>query len=351
MEYDIISLLDLIKEKTGKEVSVFSDIDEKFCSTDVIETIDRPDYKVTGVVSDAARGKTYFRFRYKAESLVGYIDGCGEGERLIAELSVALLENGVIKEKPVTRSETLRAIVLGEEKGVNIRKYLNKYSVPDGACTVYVITFKGEKGVDVLNFIENFKSGANDLIVQTDNNAFAYIKFNENYPLESEYQSSTDFAYLIVRSLSEELGFAVKVGIGGTAKSFSECAISYQQAVTAIRMGEMFDPNADVSNYKEYVLIKLLEDIPKYKLKEFLDILSEPDAKNIFGDEEMITTAEEFLSTSLNVSETARNLYMHRNTLMYRLDKIARSTGLDIRKFQDAVTFRILLILYKLLEV
>mgnify|MGYP001075269717 CR=1 FL=1 len=60
-------------------------------------------------------------------------------------------------------------------------------------------------------------------------------------------------------------------------------------------------------------------------------------------------TAEEFLHTSLNVSETSRNLYMHRNTLMYRLDKIERATGLDIRKFQDAMTFRLVMILYKLI--
>ena len=63
----------------------------------------------------------------------------------------------------------------------------------------------------------------------------------------------------------------------------------------------------------------------------------------------MLSTAEEFLNTSLNVSETSRNLYMHRNTLMYRLDKIERATGLDIRKFRDAMTFRLVMILYKLI--
>ena len=69
----------------------------------------------------------------------------------------------------------------------------------------------------------------------------------------------------------------------------------------------------------------------------------------MFADGEMVATAKEFLHTSLNVSETSRNLYMHRNTLMYRLDKIERATGLDIRKFQDAMTFRLIMILHKLL--
>lgn len=125
--------------------------------------------------------------------------------------------------------------------------------------------------------------------------------------------------------------------------------MSYRQALSALRMGAIFEQNATVSTYKEYLLVKMLEDMPKYKLQEFLDILLEPESKAILSDPEMLTTAEEFLHTSLNVSETSRHLYMHRNTLMYRLDKIERATGLDIRKFQDAMTFRLVMILYKLI--
>ena len=72
--------------------------------------------------------------------------------------------------------------------------------------------------------------------------------------------------------------------------------------------------------------------------------------KEIFEDEEMLETAEAFLQSSLNISETSRNLYMHRNTLLYRLDKIEKATGLNIRLFSDAVSFRVLSILYKLLK-
>ena len=69
----------------------------------------------------------------------------------------------------------------------------------------------------------------------------------------------------------------------------------------------------------------------------------------MFGDEELYETADAFLESSLNLSETSRQLFMHRNTLMYRLDKIERITGLNIRKFSDAVTFRILSVLHRLL--
>ena len=146
--------------------------------------------------------------------------------------------------------------------------------------------------------------------------------------------------------------WAVIIAIGvvmGVVAGFADCAASYRQAISALRMGGIFEQNAAVSTYKEYLLVKMLEDMPKYKLQEFLDILLEPESKGILSDPEMLSTAEEFLNTSLNVSETSRNLYMHRNTLMYRLDKIERATGLDIRKFRDAMTFRLVMILYKLI--
>jgi carbohydrate diacid regulator len=94
----------------------------------------------------------------------------------------------------------------------------------------------------------------------------------------------------------------------------------------------------------------MLEDLPKYKLNENLAILLDAGAKEIFTDEEMLNTAEEFLENSLNVSETSRKLYLHRNTLTYRLDKIEKATGLNIRKFSDAVTFRLITILSGLIR-
>ena len=115
-------------------------------------------------------------------------------------------------------------------------------------------------------------------------------------------------------------------------------------------MRDSINSKGDVHSFKEYMLIKMLEDLPKYKLNEYLEMLMDTGAKEIFADEEMTNTAEEFLENSLNVSETARKLYLHRNTLTYRLDKIEKATGLNIRKFSDAVTFRLITILSKLVR-
>ena len=81
---------------------------------------------------------------------------------------------------------------------------------------------------------------------------------------------------------------------------------------------------------------------------KYLEILMDKSARAIFDDQEMISTAEEFLENSLNVSETSRKLFLHRNTLMYRLDKIEKLTGLNLRNFSDAVTFRLITMLIRL---
>ena len=82
---------------------------------------------------------------------------------------------------------------------------------------------------------------------------------------------------------------------------------------------------------------------------QYLAEITDDSFKEVFDDEEMLATAEAFLQSSLNVSETSRQLYMHRNTLLYRLDKIEKATGLNIRSFSDAVSFRVLTVIHRLL--
>ena len=96
--------------------------------------------------------------------------------------------------------------------------------------------------------------------------------------------------------------------------------------------------------------MKILEDIPEAKLAQYFTEITDEHCKEVFEDVEMLSTAEAFLQSSLNVRETSRNLYMHRNTLLYRLDKIEKATGLNIRQFPDAVSFRVLTVLHKLLK-
>ena len=112
----------------------------------------------------------------------------------------------------------------------------------------------------------------------------------------------------------------------------------------------MLDPKNGVYSYKEYVMVKMLSDIPKDSLAEYFDALLDKSSISILKDEELMNTADVFMKNSLNISETSRSMYMHRNTLIYRLDKIENATGLNIRHFSDALTFRLITVLNKLIK-
>lgn len=349
MDNEIVGLIDSVKQRTGLNVRVYLENGDDSYSPVAGEIIERAEGKIDGIREDGAKGKTYFRFRHRSDEYVGYVDSSeGDGVHVAGIISV-MLENSGGKEASAGKKESLKDVILGDCNSIQAQKLMRKFGIPDISCSVYVLYTQDGNISDVIDFLENFKSNPVDIVVATDELSCAYVKFNEVTLQDGEFQSLTDYAYLMAQSIEEELGLKVKIGVGGTMKSFSDSAVSYKQAAIAVRMSGLFEIKTSVATYKEYVFVKMLEDLPKYKLEEFLNVLSEPETKSVLADPEMLETASEFLKANLNVSEASRNLFMHRNTLMYRLDKIEKATGLDIRKFQDAMTFRLMMMLYKLI--
>ena len=116
----------------------------------------------------------------------------------------------------------------------------------------------------------------------------------------------------------------------------------------ALKYARDFSSKLAVCSYREFFIVRLLKELPKSKVNEYLSSLVQMDTIAFLKDEELVDTAVAFLDNNLNVSETAKRIFIHRNTLIYRLDKISRMTGLDIRKFQDAFIFRMIYILYSI---
>lgn len=350
MDSELSLLINSIKEKTGIDIAVFSESMKYFSTTNAnFVNVNRslPDFD--SVYVDENGGRTYFKLKYRNAKLIGMILGKNTEAKNYAFLIQNLIENSSNKELQLTQAEYLKSILLGEVNRPQIQKYMRKYNVPDLSCFVMVVACKGNKYADVINVLNNFGDNSSDVAVAMDDGYAVFVKFLEDSSI-SEYQSSADYAGFLVQSIFEETGLNAHVAVGSTVQSLFDASTSYQQAITTLRMSAAMNSKGSVHTFKEFLLIKMLEDIPKFKLNEYLEILLDKEAKSIFADEEMINTAEEFLENSLNVSETARKLYLHRNTLMYRLDKIERATGLNIRKFGDAVTFRLITILYKLIK-
>ena len=290
----------------------------------------------------------FFRFLFKGVGYVGAIKGEIETAKKYALLLPSYIESFAERELDLSKTEYLKRILIGEVTSATLQKFISKYSVANTACFTLVLSVP--KLMDeVIALISQYGGNSLDTVVKMDESSCALVKFIKDES-DDEYRSTADYAEFLVQSLKEELGVDVKVGVGGTVKSLKDVSHSYAQASSALRYADVFEDKGSVHTYREYLLVKMLEDVPESKLVEYLAELTDETTKEIFEDEEMVETAEEFLQCSLNVSETARNLYMHRNTLLYRLDKIEKATGLNIRLFPDAVSFRVLMILHRLLE-
>ena len=303
-------------------------------------------YEKTGLrvrLSPAGGTETRFLAEDGGKAVPLWIDGGEEETEQTVKLLRYLIANRDAGTMP-ERQEHLKSILLGEGGGWNAFRYMTKYRIPDGVC--FAADLVPEKRLEeAAQHIARCLDGG-DMTAVMDDKRIAVVKFLS----AAEEQSAQEFGQFLCQTLYEDLGVRARVGIGCEMRSFSEIALSYHQAATAVRMSMIFDAKGEVHSYREYLLVKMLEDVPKSRLKEYTEQFRVSRAEEVLEDREMSATAEAFLESSLNLSETARNLFMHRNTLTYRLDKIERITGLDIRKFSDAVTFRVITILYRLLR-
>lgn len=336
MDKELFWILNFVKERTKIEVDAISLDGVNYATT--FKEGKQSEVKSVNSIT-AMGGFTYFPFTYNKIKYVGAIEGEGEKYSNYASLISALIEN-YASDKELSYSERLSAILLGETTAVQVERFMEKYNLPSNYC--YVALFKGdsENYAEIKDFLNNYSVNGGDSAVITSKGV-ALVKFIESV-IDGEYSSAEEYVNLLVRALYEETGIRVNSYIGGKVKSFLKIASSMEQAEETERLSKLLGEKEAVCDYKDYVLLKIMEDVPRYKLKEHFNVLSDYNALKILKDEELKTTAETFLLNDLNLSETARAMYVHRNTLTYRLDKIQKLTGLDLRKFKNAMIFKLL---------
>jgi len=149
-------------------------------------------------------------------------------------------------------------------------------------------------------------------------------------------------------TLASELNLKVVIGIGTIVNHIRDLARAYKEAQVAIDVGKVFDTEKAIINYENLGIGRLIYQLPTTLCEMFLQ---EVFKKNPISslDSETLFTINKFFENNLNVSETARKLFVHRNTLVYRLEKIKKLTGLDLREFDDAITFKVALMVKKYL--
>ena len=144
-------------------------------------------------------------------------------------------------------------------------------------------------------------------------------------------------------------GEDVHIALGTIVGEIKEVSRSYKEARMALDVGRIFFSEKEIVAYSTLGIGRLIYQLPIPLCKMFIREIFDGRSPDDF-DEETLTTINKFFENSLNVSETSRQLYIHRNTLVYRLDKLQKSTGLDLRVFEDAITFKIALMVVKYMK-
>ena len=176
-----------------------------------------------------------------------------------------------------------------------------------------------------------------DFVINIDSANTVLIK--ELQP-DTTHGEINEMAQTILSTLNSEALIHAFIGIGTLAENLNVLAKSYKDACVALEVGKVFDTDKDIVNYDNLGVARLIYHLPTTLCEMFLNEVFKKESIDAL-DQETIYTIQKFFENNLNVSETSRQLYVHRNTLVYRLDKVQKITGLDLRIFEQAVVFKV----------
>ena len=184
---------------------------------------------------------------------------------------------------------------------------------------------------------EELSSSVNDHIGGSGRKSRVLLR--ERGSRQCEELNGLDMA--VMGTVGEETGGKLLGGIGEIQMSLGSMNRSLHEARRALEIGRAFRPGGKVYSYRSLLIERFMCEIPPETARLYYEMLFNKKNARVFN-EEMVQTIDKFFDCHLNVSEAARQLYIHRNTLVYRLDKVQKATGLDLRAFDDAITFKML---------
>ena len=211
---------------------------------------------------------------------------------------------------------------------------------------VFLVRQVGHADVSVIDLLHGmFNDKQQDFVLSINETDVAIVK---QVSLDADESELCTIAEKIEEKLRAELFVKCVIGIGTVASHLRELADSYKEAQVAIEVGKVFDTEKSIINYDNLGIGRLIYQLPTTLCEIFL---SEVFKKNSIDslDQETLFTINKFFENNLNVSETSRKLFVHRNTLVYRLEKIKKLTGLDLREFDHAIVFKVALMVKKYL--
>lgn len=268
--------------------------------------------------------------------------GSNDEAYMIGKIAVSQIQNLIVAYKErFDRNNFFQNLLLDNLLLVDIYNRAKKLHVDVSVPRVVIIVeTKTEKDTTASELLSGmFSSQSGDYITAVDESSVILIKALE---ADEGYEAVEQAAETIVDMMNTEAMLNVRVAYGTIVGELKDVSKSYKEAKMALDVGKIFYVEKKVNAYNMLGIGRLIYQLPVNLCRIFIE--------EIFGykvpldfDEETLTTINKFFENNLNVSETSRQLFVHRNTLVYRIEKLERSTGLDIRTFDDALTFKIAL--------
>ena len=277
-----------------------------------------------------------------------FADGEDERAALVCSMAVVALNSAkTYYEEKYDRASFIKSVIsdnvlMGD---IYVRaKELHFQS--EAPRAVLLIRQEGETDAAVLDAVKAlFPDKQSDFVLPVSETDIAVIKqLGEG----SEVRDLNKTAKQIEDALAELPEAAVVIGIGTVAGHIRDLPRAYKEAQVAIDVGKVFDTEKAVINYENLGIGRLIYQLPTTLCEMFLQEVFKKNPIDSL-DSETLFTINKFFENNLNVSEAARKLFVHRNTLVYRLEKIKKLTGLDLREFDDAITFKVALMVKKYL--
>ena len=331
-----------VMDVDGKEVA--STVDMGSCSKPAVEFAASP--------ADSQEIQGYQYFKIFDEQQLEYIlvaAGSGEDVYMIGKMVAFQIQNLLVAYKErFDKDNFIKNLLLDNLLLVDIYSRSKKLHIQTDVPRVVMIVESGSgKDSNVLELTRtHFGNNGRDFITAVDENNVIVVKeiAESDTGKEIEKAAKSLEAYLQKEGIK-----AVRISYGTVVREIKEVSRSYKEAKMALDVGKIFFDERAIIAYSELGIGRLIYQLPIPLCKMFI--------REIFGgkspddfDEETYTTIYKFFENSLNVSETSRQLFIHRNTLVYRLDKLQKSTGLDLRVFEDAITFKIALMVVKYMK-
>ena len=309
------------------------------------------DFAQSQADSQTIRGVQFFKVY--DEHQLEYIllaQGSGDENLLIGKMAVFQLQGLLTAYKErFDKDNFIKNLLLDNLLLVDIYNRAKKLHItPDARRVVYILEASQEKDHQGnLETIKNTINGKNsDFITAIDEKSIIIVKELEE---DDEYAEAERFANSILDAVGRDPEGDVHIAFGTIVRELKEVSRSYKEAKMAMDVGKIFSDGKDIFAYNQLGIGRLIYQLPIPLCKMFIREIFANKSPDDF-DEETLTTINKFFENNLNVSETSRQLYIHRNTLVYRLDKLQKSTGLDLRIFEDAITFKIALMVVKYMK-